>query len=96
MKLIAPPIALTTPIRTHHTATSLGTPLIFSPRHIHVPTSTTLLNGSTAPPPMLGPADAGFLYAPYDFHQYAALTSPLLAEYQVASQGDTTGGFFSR
>ncbi|XP_053203652.1 protein held out wings-like isoform X1 [Panonychus citri] len=91
MKLIAPPIALTTPIRTHHTATSLGTPLIFSPRHIHVPTSTTLLNGSTAPPPMLGPADAGFLYAPYDFHQYAALTSPLLAEYQVASQGDTTG-----
>ena len=89
MKLLAPPIALTTPIRTH-TATSLGAPLIFSPRHIHVPTSTALLNGSTAPPPLIAPADAGFLYAPYDFHQYAALTSPLLAEYPVAPQGDTT------
>ncbi|XP_074601421.1 protein held out wings-like isoform X2 [Brevipalpus obovatus] len=87
MKLLAPPVTLTTPIRTH-TATSLGAPLIFSPRHIHVPTSTALLNGS-APPPLITPAEAGFLYTPYDFHQYA-LTSPLLAEYSHSPQGETT------
>lgn len=91
MKLLAPPVALTTPLRTH-TATSLGAPLIFSPRHIHVPTSTALLNGS-APPPLITPTEAGFLYAPYDFHQYA-LTSPLLAEYSTTPQGDTSGGLF--
>jgi len=96
MKLLASPVALTTPLRTH-TATPLGAPLIISSRHIHVPTSNPLINGS-GPPPLITPADAGFLYAPYDFHQYAALTSPLLAEYPTPAKGDsnTSGGLFGR
>lgn len=96
MKLIAPPVALTTPLRTP-TATPLGAPLIISPRHIHVPTSAALINGS-GPPPLMTHADAGLLYAPYDFHHYAALTSPLLAEYPstTAADSSSTGGLFGR
>ncbi|RWS12440.1 Protein held out wing-like protein [Dinothrombium tinctorium] len=88
MKLIAPQVALTTSLRTP-TATPLGAPLIISPRHIHVPTSAALINGS-GPPPLMTPAEAGLLYAPYDFHQYAALTSPLLAEYPVTTTSAET------
>jgi len=88
-KLIAPSVALTTPLRAQ-AGTPLGAPLIISPRHITVPTSATLINGS-GPPPLITPADAGLLYAPYDFHQYAALTSPLLAEYPTTMTG-TSGG----
>ncbi|KAL3245199.1 hypothetical protein MRX96_018330 [Rhipicephalus microplus] len=41
-----------------------------------------LLNGSGPPPPLIAPTEAGLLYAAYpDYHQYAALTSPLLTEY---------------
>ncbi|RWS30110.1 Protein held out wing-like protein [Leptotrombidium deliense] len=95
MKLLAP--QMLTSLRTP-TATPLGAPLIISPRHIHVPTSAALLNGS-APPPLMTPAEAGLLYAPYDFHQYAALTSPLIAEYPITTSTETlttSGGLFGR
>ncbi|XP_067118727.1 protein held out wings [Centruroides vittatus] len=77
-RLIAPPMAISSPLRAQ--ATPLGAPLILSPR-IPVPTTAALLNGS-APPPLITPTEAGLLYTTYaDYHQYAALASPLLAEY---------------
>ncbi|XP_054716354.1 LOW QUALITY PROTEIN: protein held out wings-like [Uloborus diversus] len=81
--LAAPPMALASnPLRTG--GTPLGAPLILSSR-IPVP---SLLNGG-APPPLISPADAGLLYATYgDYQHYAALASPLLAEYPHA---DATG-----
>lgn len=77
-RLLAPPMAISSPLRA--AGTPLGAPLILSPR-IPVPTTAALLNGS-APPPLISPADAGLLYATYgEYQHYAALASPLLAEY---------------
>ncbi|XP_046407199.1 protein held out wings-like isoform X2 [Ischnura elegans] len=84
----------------------LGAPLILSPR-IPVPTSSaTMLNGSgpphpPPPPPLLSAADAaaaaaGLIYTPYptaaDYANYAALASPLLAEYASAAAADHHAG----
>ncbi|XP_064473932.1 protein held out wings-like isoform X2 [Ornithodoros turicata] len=76
----APPVALTSSQRT--LSTPLGAPLILSARGgLPIGPPSALLNGSGPPPPLI-PADAGLLYAAYpDYHQYAALASPLLAEY---------------
>ncbi|XP_037579187.1 protein held out wings isoform X1 [Dermacentor silvarum] len=75
-----PPVALASPLRTQ--STPLGAPLILSPRGLPMGPPSTLLNGSGPPPPLIAPTEAGLLYAAYpDYHQYAALTSPLLAEY---------------
>lgn len=73
----------------------LGAPLILSPRlQMNASTAAALLNGG-GPPPLISPAD-GLLYTPYaDYHQYAALTSPLLAEYhQSAEHAAATGALF--
>uniref|UniRef100_A0A4D5R968 Protein held out wings n=1 Tax=Scolopendra viridis TaxID=118503 RepID=A0A4D5R968_SCOVI len=80
-RLLAPPMSLTTSLRSP--TTPLGAPLILSPR-IPMPAGA-LLNGS-GPPPLIAPADAGLLYSPYAAdYQYAALTSPaLLTEYPGA------------
>ncbi|KAG8238906.1 hypothetical protein J437_LFUL017478 [Ladona fulva] len=87
----------------------LGAPLILSPR-IPVPTSSaTLLNGSgpphpPPPPPLISAADAaaaaaGLIYNPYptaaDYANYAALASPLLAEYASATAADHHAEEFS-
>lgn len=91
-RLLAPPMTISNPLRT--AGTPLGAPLILSSHRIPVPT-TTLLNGN-APPPLISPADAGLLYATYgDYQHYAALTSPLLAEYPHADHS-TTGALFGR
>ncbi|KFM77311.1 Protein held out wing, partial [Stegodyphus mimosarum] len=92
-RLLAPPMtAISNPLRT--AGAPLGAPLILSSR-IPVPTTATLLNGN-APPPLLSPADAGLLYATYgDYQHYAALTSPLLAEYPHAEHS-TTGAVKQR
>nr|XP_054921866.1 protein held out wings-like isoform X1 [Dermacentor andersoni]XP_054921867.1 protein held out wings-like isoform X1 [Dermacentor andersoni] len=75
-----PPVALASPMRAQ--STPLGAPLILSPRGLPVGPPSALLNGSGPPPPLIAPTEAGLLYAAYpDYHQYAALTSPLLAEY---------------
>lgn len=81
--------------------TPLGVPLILTPR-MGVPTSSAMMNGG-GPPPLIAPNDAGLLYSPYpDYHQYAALTSPLLSpEYQAAvaehlSNAAGIGGLFAR
>ncbi|CAN8018212.1 unnamed protein product [Ixodes persulcatus] len=75
-----PPVALTSPLRAQ--SAPLGAPLILSPRGLPVGPPSALLNGSGPPPPLIAPGEAGLLYAAYpDYHQYAALTSPLLAEY---------------
>jgi len=103
-KLTTIPVALTTPLRHAH-STPIGAPLIISSRQFSVPTSAALMNGN-GPPPLISPADAGLLYAPYDFHsQYHALTSPsaLLAEYPTTHTGTavidsltSSGGLFGR
>ncbi|XP_049273232.1 protein held out wings isoform X2 [Rhipicephalus sanguineus] len=75
-----PPVALASPLRAP--STPLGAPLILSPRGLPVGPPSALLNGSGPPPPLIAPTEAGLLYAAYpDYHQYAALTSPLLTEY---------------
>ncbi|XP_037282031.1 protein held out wings isoform X4 [Rhipicephalus microplus] len=75
-----PPVALASPLRAQ--STPLGAPLILSPRGLPVGPPSALLNGSGPPPPLIAPTEAGLLYAAYpDYHQYAALTSPLLTEY---------------
>ncbi|UYV61062.1 QKI [Cordylochernes scorpioides] len=92
-RLFAPPLALSAPMRTP--GTPLGAPLILSPR-LPIPTTAALLNGS-GPPPLIAPGDAaGLLYSAYaaDCHQYAALASPLLAEYPTAATAGDHGGLF--
>ncbi|XP_077539226.1 protein held out wings isoform X3 [Haemaphysalis longicornis] len=75
-----PPVALASPLRGP--SAPLGAPLILSPRGLPMGPPSALLNGSGPPPPLIAPTEAGLLYAAYpDYHQYAALTSPLLAEY---------------
>lgn len=87
---------MATPLRTP--PTPLGAPLILSPR-MQVPNSTShLLNGSAAPPPLMSPADAaGLIYTSYptaaDYANYASLTSPLLQEYTAEH---AAGGLFAR
>ncbi|XP_013779048.1 protein held out wings-like isoform X1 [Limulus polyphemus] len=75
-RFMIPPMTLGSPLRM---PTPLGAPLIISPR-LSLPTSASLLNG-TAPPPLINPADAGLFYSPYTDYPYAALASPLLADY---------------
>lgn len=88
-----PPVALTSPLRAQ--SAPLGAPLILSPRGLPVGPPSALLNGSGPPPPLIAPGEAGLLYAAYpDYHQYAALTSPLLAEY--APDHSPAGGLFGR
>lgn len=75
-----PPVALTSSLRAP--SAPLGAPLILSSRGLPVGPPSALLNGSGPPPPLIAPGEAGLLYAAYpDYHQYAALASPLLAEY---------------
>ena len=101
-KLTQIPVALTTPLRHAH-STPLGAPLIISSRQFSVPTSTAHLFNGSGPPPLITPADASLLYAPYaDFQQYAALTSQsLLADYPTTHTGTavidsltSTGGLY--
>lgn len=88
-----PPVALASPLRAQ--STPLGAPLILSPRGLPVGPPSALLNGSGPPPPLIAPTEAGLLYAAYpDYHQYAALTSPLLTEY--APDHSPAGGLFGR
>uniref|UniRef100_A0A224YYG2 Rna-binding protein sam68 n=1 Tax=Rhipicephalus zambeziensis TaxID=60191 RepID=A0A224YYG2_9ACAR len=88
-----PPVALASPLRAP--STPLGAPLILSPRGLPVGPPSALLNGSGPPPPLIAPTEAGLLYAAYpDYHQYAALTSPLLTEY--APDHSPAGGLFGR
>lgn len=102
-KLTHIPMALTTNLR--HTHQNIGAPLIISSRQFSVPTSTLLHNGG-GPPPLISAAEAGLLYAPYDFHsQYAALTSPttIMTEYPTTHAGTavidsltSSGGLYQR
>lgn len=88
-----PPVALASPLRGP--SAPLGAPLILSPRGLPMGPPSALLNGSGPPPPLIAPTEAGLLYAAYpDYHQYAALTSPLLAEY--APDHSPAGGLFGR
>lgn len=89
-RLVAPPISLTTSLRSP--TTPLGAPLILSPR---IPVTSQLSNGM-GPPPLIAPAEAGLLYAPYaDYHQYATLSPALLAEYPGIDHSGA-GGLFAR
>jgi hypothetical protein len=105
-KLTPIPVSLASLRHAH--STPIGAPLIISSRQFSMPTSQLIngMNGS-GPPPLISPADAGLIYAPYDFHsQYAALTSQsaaLLAEYPTTHTGTavidsltSTGGLFGR
>lgn len=88
-RLIAPQLSLTSPLRSP--TTPLGAPLILSPR---IPVTASQLTNGMGPPPLIAPAEAGLLYAPYaDYHQYAAISPALLAEYPGA---DHSGGLFAR
>ncbi|XP_076357353.1 protein held out wings-like isoform X2 [Tachypleus tridentatus] len=75
-QLMAPPITLGAPLRVPN---PIGAPLILSTRH-PVPTSNSLVNGSV-PTQLINPAGGGLIYSPYTDYQYAALTSPFLAQY---------------
>lgn len=87
-RLIAPQLNLS-PLRSP--TTPLGAPLILSPR---IPVTASQLTNGMGPPPLIAPAEAGLLYAPYaDYHQYAAISPALLAEYPGA---DHSGGLFAR
>lgn len=87
-RLIAPQLSLASPLRSP--TTPLGAPLILSPR---IPVTASQLTNGMGPPPLIAPAEAGLLYAPYaDYHQYAAI-SPLLTEYPGAEH---SGGLFAR
>ena len=98
------PVALTTPLRHAH-STPLGAPLIISSRQFSVPTSAAHHMNGSGLPPLIAP-DHSFLYAPYDFQQYAALTSNALlaaTEYPTTHSGTavidsltSTGGLFTR
>lgn len=89
-RLIAPPMSLTTPLRSP--TTPLGAPLILSPR---IPVGSQLSNG-LGPPPLIAPAEAGLLYAPYaDYHQYATLSPALLTDYSGIDHTGA-GGLFAR
>ncbi|KAG1658441.1 Protein held out wings [Nymphon striatum] len=78
----------------------LGVPLILTPR-MTMQAGAAMLNGG-GPPPLIAPNDAGLLYSPYpEYHQYAALTSPLLSsDYQAAVaehlSNSGAGGLFAR
>lgn len=88
-RLIAPQLSLTSPLRSP--TTPLGAPLILSPR---IPVTASQLTNGMGPPPLIAPGEAGLLYAPYaDYHQYAAISPALLAEYPGA---DHSGGLFAR
>lgn len=101
-RILAPGMTLTSPLRT---TTSLGGAPIIMPARIPVPTSGAgIFNGSGpggVPPPLIAASEAstgGVIYTPYAAAaaeyaaNYAALTSPLLAEYST----DPTGGLFAR
>lgn len=98
-RLLTPGMTLQSPLRA---GTPLGGPPLIMPARIHVPTTTALLNGTGAgmPPPLIaaGDASAGMMFAPYAAAaeyaaaNYAALNSPLLAEYPP----DAAGGLFAR
>ncbi|XP_066953194.1 protein held out wings isoform X6 [Macrobrachium rosenbergii] len=94
-RLLTPGMGLQSPIRT---TTPLGGPPLIMPARIHVPTSTSLINGTGSagiPPPLIAASDAsaGLLYAPYAAAaeyaaaNYAAITSPLLTEYPPDAAG---------
>ena len=83
-------MSLSSPLRSP--TASLGPPLILSPR---IPVTGQLSNGM-GPPPLIAPAEAGLLYAPYaDYHQYATLSPALLAEYPGIDHSGA-GGLFAR
>ncbi|XP_066953183.1 protein held out wings isoform X3 [Macrobrachium rosenbergii] len=95
-RLLTPGMGLQSPIRT---TTPLGGPPLIMPARIHVPTSTSLINGTGSagiPPPLIAASDAsaGLLYAPYAAAaeyaaaNYAAITSPLLTEYPPDAAAD--------
>ncbi|KAK8398312.1 hypothetical protein O3P69_003892 [Scylla paramamosain] len=90
-RLLTPGMTLPSPLRT---ATPLGGHPLIMPTRIPVPTTTALLNGTSAgmPPPLIaaGDAPAGLMYAPYaaaEYANYAALSSPLLTEYPPDATG---------
>ncbi|KAB7502749.1 hypothetical protein Anas_11141 [Armadillidium nasatum] len=101
-RLLAPGMTISSAFRT--TTNLGGAPIIMPARlpALQAPTSTGIFNGSTPggmPPPLIAASEAspGLLYTPYTAAtaeyaaNYAALTSPLLAEYST----DPTGGLFA-
>ncbi|RXG69339.1 hypothetical protein Avbf_04219 [Armadillidium vulgare] len=101
-RLLAPGMTISSAFRT--TTNLGGAPIIMPARlpTLQAPTSTGIFNGSNPggmPPPLIAASEAspGLLYTPYTAAtaeyaaNYAALTSPLLAEYST----DPTGGLFA-
>jgi len=103
MPRLLTPGMIQSPLRhTNH----LGGPPLIMPARIHVPTThNSIMNGvnhlsQSCPPPLISASDVqnSLLYAPYAAAaeyaaaNYAALTSPLLQEYNP----DPAGGLFAR
>ncbi|KAL7636458.1 UNVERIFIED_CONTAM: hypothetical protein RMT77_013233 [Armadillidium vulgare] len=97
-RLLAPGMTISSAFRT--TTNLGGAPIIMPARlpTLQAPTSTGIFNGSTPggmPPPLIAASEAspGLLYTPYTAAtaeyaaNYAALTSPLLAEYSTDPTG---------